>query len=83
LKSGLNLTWNKGDILYPCTDGFIDQFGGLKKLKRTGLQEMFENLQDKQFDVHQNAITQEFENWKGDAEQIEDVHFTGVKPLEY
>ena len=81
LKSGLDLTWNKGDILYLCTDGFIDQFGGQKnkKLKRTGLQEMLESLQDKQFDVHQNAIIQEFENWKGDAEQVDDVLFTGVK----
>lgn len=79
--SNNKIAFNSGDILYLFTDGYADQFGGEKgkKLKH-------KNLRDYLFKIHQlpileqkNLLSTEFDNWKGNLEQIDDVCVVGIK----
>jgi serine phosphatase RsbU (regulator of sigma subunit) len=70
-----------GDYLYLYTDGFADQFGGMKgkKFKYRLLNELiFKNHQlelSQQYDVLQNT----FNTWKGSLEQVDDVCVMCIK----
>lgn len=70
-----------GDSLYLYTDGYADQFGGPKgkKFKYKQLEDLI--LKNATFSLNQqreNLIT-EFENWKGNLEQVDDVCIVGIK----
>jgi serine phosphatase RsbU (regulator of sigma subunit) len=75
------LVLENGDRLYMFTDGFADQFGGVKgkKFKYTSLAEkMVINYQKPMLDQKQ-ILVDTFENWRGDLEQVDDVCIIGVK----
>jgi serine phosphatase RsbU (regulator of sigma subunit) len=70
-----------GDSLYIFTDGFADQFGGEK-----GKKFMYKPFKRLLIDVHTKPIYEQaqlisdsFENWRGELEQIDDVCVIGVK----
>lgn len=71
----------KGDNLYVFSDGLADQFGGEKGKKimqkpfKMKLLELSENTMDQQ----KLLLSQYFNNWKGNLEQIDDVCVIGVK----
>ena len=71
----------KGDLLFLFTDGFYDQFGGAKQKKymqkrfKTFLNSIKNNTCDEQGEL----IDQEYNNWRGDTEQIDDVCIIGVR----
>ncbi len=70
-----------GDSLYLYTDGFADQFGGPKgkKFKYKTLNELlFKNSQLPLNEQLEN-LKLEFNNWKGDLEQVDDVLIIGLK----
>jgi serine phosphatase RsbU (regulator of sigma subunit)/Tfp pilus assembly protein PilF len=71
----------KNDCLYLFTDGFQDQFGGLKgkKYKTSQLKERLLNIHQHPMDEQKNILEKEFENWKGQNEQIDDVCIIGVR----
>ena len=71
----------KGDTMYLFTDGFSDQFGGEqgKKYKAAKFKRFLLSIQDKDMDVQQQTFTKEFELWKGNLEQIDDVCVMGVR----
>lgn len=65
----------KGDSIYLFSDGYADQFGGPKgkKLKYAVFKRYIMELnQYKSEKIHQE-LSQRFEDWKGDMEQIDDV----------
>jgi len=70
-----------GDAVYVFSDGFPDQFGGAKGKKykystfRKSLLANFHHPMETQKQLLEN----EFNNWKGDLEQIDDVCVIGVK----
>ena len=69
------------DKLYLLTDGYADQFGGDrgKKFKMKTLKDLILKHHQKPF-IHQKRILDlEFENWKGELEQVDDVCVIGVK----
>jgi tetratricopeptide (TPR) repeat protein len=72
---------SKGDMLYIYSDGFPDQFGGEKGKKY--LSGKFKNfllsISDKPIDQQDALIKEEFANWIGDHEQIDDVCVMGVR----
>jgi len=69
-----------GDKLYMFSDGFADQFGGKKGLKL--LYRRFKKILHKYSNLPMNEqkdkINQEFENWKGEEEQLDDVILIGI-----
>jgi len=71
----------KGDSLYIFTDGYYDQFGGDKgkKFKPANLRKLLVSIQDLSMQDQQLKLDQEFEAWRGDMEQIDDVCIIGVR----
>lgn len=69
------------DIVYVFTDGFADQFGGPKgkKFKYKQLQELILANHNKPMDEQKEILTTEFEKWRGNLEQVDDVCVIGLK----
>ena len=67
--------------MYLFTDGFSDQFGGEqgKKYKAANFKRFLLSIQDKDMDVQRQTFTKEFDLWKGNLEQIDDVCVMGVR----
>ena len=70
-----------GDTIYLFTDGFPDQFGGVKskKYKYTKFKNLILKNCLKKLEDQKNEIRNEFISWKGDMEQIDDVCIMGIK----
>ena len=65
----------KGDVLYLFTDGFADQFGGLKgkKFKYKPFQELLKSISHLSLKDQQVIIEQTFLDWKGSLDQVDDL----------
>ena len=79
--SNHNFKLEKGDYIYIYSDGYADQFGGSKERKF-----MYKKLRQLLVDNSMLTTKQQKENlekqfnvWKGDLEQIDDVCIMGVK----
>ncbi len=72
---------NEGDTLYLYTDGYADQFGGPKgkKYKYKPLNELLLKISEEPLFNQKNILDQNFEKWKGDLEQVDDVCVIGIK----
>ena len=75
------LQLEKDDILYLMTDGYPDQFGG-EKGKKFKYKQLEGNLlanSMKELEEQKSNLSQTFEAWKGDLEQVDDVTIIGIK----
>lgn len=75
------LNWVKGNTIYFYTDGYADQFGGPKgkKFKYKALNELLLKHSTLPMKEQRIKLELEFENWKGDLEQIDDICIIGLK----
>jgi len=66
---------NYGDRLIMASDGFSDQFGGVrnKKLRASKFRELLIDTYNLEIDVLASNLDEYFERWKGEVEQIDDV----------
>ena len=73
--------YNSGDAIYLSSDGFVDQFGGEfdRKFKSKRLKKILLSIQDQTMSEQKEILAQEFQNWKGEKEQIDDVTIMGIK----
>jgi PAS domain S-box-containing protein len=71
----------KGDTIYLSSDGFPDQFGGerMKKYSQRRFQEFLLGLASLPINLQEDKINQEFSDWKGDLDQLDDICVMGVK----
>lgn len=71
----------KGDTIYVFTDGYQDQFGGEKgkKLKAANFKKLLLSIQSESMERQKELIAEQFDNWKGEFEQIDDVCVIGVR----
>ncbi|MGZ3921724.1 MAG: PP2C family protein-serine/threonine phosphatase, partial [Bacteroidia bacterium] len=71
----------KDSFIYLYTDGFADQFGGPKgkKFKYKQLEDLL--LANSKLSMTEQAkmLDQQFSNWKGQLEQVDDVLVIGIK----
>lgn len=69
----------QNDWIYLYTDGFADQFGGPKgkKFKYKSLNELLVLNSNLPSIIQSQKLTEAFENWKGDLEQVDDVCVVG------
>lgn len=72
---------SEGDIIYMFSDGYPDQFGGPlgKKFKMVRLKNLLRDIHDKSMEEQHNYIKSNFNLWKEDLEQVDDVLFMGLK----
>lgn len=70
-----------GDMLYMFSDGFADQFGGPgnKKYKNSRLRETLLGIHALPPGKQKIYLEKEFQNWKGEYTQVDDVLLMGYK----
>jgi serine phosphatase RsbU (regulator of sigma subunit) len=77
----VKFTLNKGDKIYLYSDGFVDQFGGpdQKKYKIGRFRSTLESIQLMPMNEQAAYLENEYENWKGDEEQVDDILIMGLE----
>ena len=70
-----------GDAIYLFSDGFPDQFGGVKgkKYKYSTFRKTLLGYFSESMETQKQLLASEFDTWKGNLEQIDDVCVIGVK----
>ena len=73
--------YHPGDCLYLFSDGLADQFGGAqgKKYKTKQLKDLLLKVSKLEMDYQLLSIREDFENWKGAHEQVDDILMIGIK----
>jgi serine phosphatase RsbU (regulator of sigma subunit) len=73
--------YQTGNHFYLYTDGYADQFGGSKgkKFKYRQLQEFVLANSFRTMEEQKQMLEEEFDNWKGNLEQVDDVTIIGLK----
>ena len=76
-----SITLEKGDTIYMFSDGYMDQFGGAKnkKYKASNLKKKLSSIQSSSLEVQKEILEKEFEEWKGDFAQTDDVCLIGLR----
>jgi serine phosphatase RsbU (regulator of sigma subunit)/ligand-binding sensor domain-containing protein len=71
----------KNDCIYLTTDGYADQFGGIKnkKLTTTKFKEILIAVHQKEMSIQESELNNFIESWRGDNEQIDDICVIGLK----
>ncbi|MBC7865434.1 MAG: SpoIIE family protein phosphatase, partial [Bacteroidia bacterium] len=71
---------NKNMVAYLCTDGYADQFGGPKRKKylSTQLQKNFKEISKLSPSGQKKKLDENYMEWKGSLEQIDDVCIIGI-----
>ena len=73
--------YQHGDTIYLTSDGFADQFGGNndKKYKTKSLKNLILSFQTNEMAEQKQLLQKEFENWKSELEQTDDVTVIGIR----
>ncbi|MFO7864635.1 MAG: two-component regulator propeller domain-containing protein [Salinivirgaceae bacterium] len=71
------------DMFYMATDGYPDQFGGKrnKKYKYNRFRNFLISIADHDMDMQQLLLENNFDKWRGNLEQVDDVLVLGFRPL--
>lgn len=72
---------NTKDTIYLFSDGFIDQFGGVKQKKLTikRFREYLLSIKNNPMNEQKLLLNSFFEEWKGNIEQVDDVLVIGIR----
>jgi serine phosphatase RsbU (regulator of sigma subunit)/Tfp pilus assembly protein PilF len=75
------IEFSEGTSFYLFTDGYADQFGGEKgkKFKYKQMSEMILRNKDLLLSQQKEIISETFDSWKGNLEQVDDVCIIGFK----
>lgn len=71
----------KGDLLYIFSDGYADQFGGVKgkKFMYRQFRELLVSIMNEPMTKQKAILNDEIEKWKGSFEQVDDILVIGVR----
>jgi serine phosphatase RsbU (regulator of sigma subunit) len=71
----------QNDMVYLFSDGYADQFGGTKgkKYKYKPFKRLLGKLSDLTMEEQKAEATHEFETWRGEHEQLDDVCILGIR----
>ena len=72
---------NDGDIVYTSSDGYVDQFGGPdgKKFSTLAFERTILQVCRMPMEEQQEIFERNFEDWRGEHEQTDDVHVFATK----
>jgi serine phosphatase RsbU (regulator of sigma subunit) len=70
-----------GDIVYTCSDGYADQFGGSrgKKFMSKQLKSLFVEMSSLPLEDQKMRLNETLVEWMGDCEQLDDILVIGVR----
>ena len=68
-------------MIYLFSDGYPDQFGGLKgkKFMSRNFRELLAGLSNEDASKQQEVIHQTMETWRGKHEQVDDILVIGIR----
>ena len=71
----------KNDMIYSFTDGYADQFGGPKgkKFMYKQFKKLLIDMAEKPLSEQKPILINNFEQWRGDLEQVDDICIIGVR----
>lgn len=74
------IDYSNGDTIYLGSDGFQDQIGGPKnqKYKSKNLHKLLNKINHLEFEDQKTELKREFNTWKGDHFQVDDVCIVGI-----
>lgn len=69
------------DTIYMTTDGYADQFGGIKERKfmSKNLKKLILSVNKESMQVQQRILNETLDEWKGDLEQADDILVLGFR----
>ncbi len=75
------LQMQKNDLIYLSTDGYADQFGGNEKRKymTKNFKKFLLSIHHLDLKTQEETLHTEFEQWKGEEKQTDDILVIGVK----
>jgi PAS domain S-box-containing protein len=75
------LTPKKDEVFYIFTDGYVDQFGGIKskKLGSSRFKDLLLRIHKEKFVEQENILWKEHQEWKMDNEQVDDMCVIGFR----
>ena len=76
-----NIKLKKDDIIWMFTDGFPDQFSEMynKKYSSKRFKELLLSISSEPMKEQKNILNSEFNKWKGNFEQVDDIMIMGIK----
>ena len=76
-----DLQLKKGDAVYLFSDGYVDQFGGLKgsKFKMEPFKKLLLEIHNESMEEQKEILDEELEKWRGDLNQVDDILVIGFK----
>jgi phosphate binding protein len=79
--SDKELQFLEEDIIYLFSDGYVDQIGGpnRKTFRAKNFKQLLLSIHMKTMDEQKATLEHAFEQWKSDAEQIDDIMVMGIK----
>jgi len=79
--SNTELHFKENDIIYLFSDGFVDQIGGpnRKTFRSNNFKQLLINIHQKPLDEQEAILEKEYEEWKRDMEQIDDIMVMGIR----
>ncbi len=74
--------YNEDDVFYMASDGYADQFGGAqnKKYKNRRFKTFLMSIAAQDMDMQQLLLDNNFNKWRGNNEQVDDMMVIGFKP---
>jgi serine phosphatase RsbU (regulator of sigma subunit) len=75
------ISLQKGDLIYLFSDGYVDQFGGIKgkKFMSKQLKDALSKLSDLSCEQQEKELLRLFHEWKGNLAQVDDVVLVGIR----
>lgn len=70
-----------GDVIYIFSDGYADQFGGIKgkKFMYSKFRELIISIKDETMEKQKQILDAQIEEWRGSFEQVDDILVIGVR----
>ncbi len=75
------VSYQPGDMIYLCSDGYADQLSEAKKekFKKKCFKELLIEVNQKELPEQKDILEQRFNQWKGDFPQVDDVLIFGIR----
>jgi sigma-B regulation protein RsbU (phosphoserine phosphatase) len=75
------MLFEKNDMIYLSSDGYVDQIGGpsRKTFRSKYLKKMLIDIHQKPIDEQRAILEKNFEEWKGNIEQVDDILIVGIR----